>query len=491
MESAELSKEKRVRHCYPRKEVYHRWIHSPMYVYHSRNHAISGKYNFLVVGDIGRNNDFDNIASSWYLLSRTVAIIDRERKRIIINNSFREHAWCVKNALPDDYEKFYTDEDIPSMDILNDDNLLYKTHATYLVKQFTDYYLKPQYHALYGHIKKVYSSVSKIFTTYVRQYKDIEDFVKKYKIKKYAWYKESLVKNYDIRYVARDYSITKHNIDLPSLMKIINRTVFTPKEREILKFKYFYSMYCYGYGIPYNDIIKNYYKEFTSEEASKYFNKRCIYFNPDWIKEYPISFVELVQTVHKANNNRHLAYINECKEKSKKNYEEALAKLKELDKEEYSVNDWREGKIKRARYVEYEEYFNYGREKGWRTVKLSSSRINGFQNIQLKLKNGIITTSNHATVLLDDAIKLYRFFEVCINKEPDNIKFDFNGKNIKVGIYTLRHFIYKGKTTNAGDNLGYKEWVIQIGCHSIWFDDFLDFVKYYKLENEFNIKNIG
>ena len=36
-------KSKRIRHSYPRREVYHRWIHSSEYVYADRNRKISGK----------------------------------------------------------------------------------------------------------------------------------------------------------------------------------------------------------------------------------------------------------------------------------------------------------------------------------------------------------------------------------------------------------------------------------------------------------------
>ena len=51
-------KHERIRHCYPRKEVYHRWIHSPEYVYASGNCQISGKGNYLFLGDIGKKHSY-------------------------------------------------------------------------------------------------------------------------------------------------------------------------------------------------------------------------------------------------------------------------------------------------------------------------------------------------------------------------------------------------------------------------------------------------
>lgn len=31
------------------------------------------------------------------------------------------------------------------------------------------------------------------------------------------------------------------------------------------------------------------------------------------------------------------------------------------------------------------------------------------------------------------------------------------------------------------------DWCIVIGCHYIWYEDILDFIKYYKLEKDFGI----
>ena len=65
MESAELKKEKRVRHCYPRQEVYHRWIHSPEYVYAADGGLISGKFNYLRCHNIGKFVKDEDIKKMW------------------------------------------------------------------------------------------------------------------------------------------------------------------------------------------------------------------------------------------------------------------------------------------------------------------------------------------------------------------------------------------------------------------------------------------
>lgn len=48
------AKHKRIRHAYTRHEVYRHWIESPEYVYVNRNHQISGKEDYLRIGDIGK-----------------------------------------------------------------------------------------------------------------------------------------------------------------------------------------------------------------------------------------------------------------------------------------------------------------------------------------------------------------------------------------------------------------------------------------------------
>lgn len=43
------------------------------------------------------------------------------------------------------------------------------------------------------------------------------------------------------------------------------------------------------------------------------------------------------------------------------------------------------------------------------------------------------------------------------------------------------------KCTNPCENtykdLGYKEWMFRIGCHTLWFDDIKDFARYYNLQD--------
>ena len=66
MESAELKENgKRVRHCFPRQEVYHRWIHDDTYVYSNKRYIVSGKYDWLFAFCLNKNADRNNITYSW------------------------------------------------------------------------------------------------------------------------------------------------------------------------------------------------------------------------------------------------------------------------------------------------------------------------------------------------------------------------------------------------------------------------------------------
>lgn len=84
MEGAEpKTKTKRIRHCYPRQEVYHRFIHDNEYYYSNKAHAISSKGNYLSLGYTFRYKSVEDIEKYWYPDNRIFAVIDRENKRYL------------------------------------------------------------------------------------------------------------------------------------------------------------------------------------------------------------------------------------------------------------------------------------------------------------------------------------------------------------------------------------------------------------------------
>ena len=92
MEGAEpKTKTKRIRHCYPRQEVYHQWIHSPEYVYAANGSIISGKFNYLRCHNIGKFVTDGDIRDIWsYHKMFMLAVIDRDAKRICISRKLQQ-----------------------------------------------------------------------------------------------------------------------------------------------------------------------------------------------------------------------------------------------------------------------------------------------------------------------------------------------------------------------------------------------------------------
>lgn len=121
-----------------------------------------------------------------------------------------------------------------------------------------------------------------------------------------------------------------------------------------------------------------------------------------------------------------------------------------------------------------------------------------FNNIQLRYKKDkinskydFVLTSNNASVSLNQAILMYKLYKnVIANDNPQEgimIKHEFNNRNIKVGLYNLRSIEFRQKQTDNHKLLDKWEYVVIIGCHHIWIDDFMSFVKYYNLEDKFGI----
>lgn len=89
-------KQKRIRHCYPRQEVYHRFIHDNEY-YYNNGHVISSKGNYLSLGDIGRDYGKNIILilrmlillSEYYVLKKVNFVLQiMKRLNIFVMNVF-------------------------------------------------------------------------------------------------------------------------------------------------------------------------------------------------------------------------------------------------------------------------------------------------------------------------------------------------------------------------------------------------------------------
>ena len=511
-------KHERIRHCYPRKEVYHRWIHSSEYVYASGNCQISGKDNYLFVGDIGKYAPINVIENRVDLTGRAFAVIDRDTNRILISDYYHAFAWELLRSLPDEYEVFKCHGSIPRHDILSEKHteLLCKIHLEYVIKNYASRCLYAYYAVLEGKNilhRDINTDISKEAIhsyTIVRKSDDILTFIKKYKIKKYDWYNKTLDPNYKFEvYYPNTYSTIK--ISLPTVKQVITGTVFNKKQIELFKKKYFYTKYCYGSGISFKSVEKYWNKtvapldadsandndsyDLTYAQVKKFFQVNKVYWNDNFYNDNLTIWNDYIILTKQEGYKRKSKHIAESIARSKRNELKVREELKKYADGSY-LKCWRDGKDSHVRnYVEYERFItpnHRNRYGSWITQKLYVNSNNIFNNIQLKLyNNNTIVTSNNASVPIDEAIKCYKLLQTCrekYNKEGQDT-FSFVDQNIRIGIYKLIEIAYTRKYTDDYAPLPITTWLIHIGCHRIWLDDFEDFVHYYHLEEQFGIKH--
>lgn len=491
------TKSKRIRHCYPRQEVYHRFIHSNEYYYSNKAHAISSKGNYIALGDIGKYKTIKDIEDFWYPCNKVFAVINRENKKILVSHKYEYVLHELLNAIPDDFEIFHCTGDIPIYNILSYENIdaLAQIHLQHCIERYTENHLTLFYACLNG--KKILhrnidslidlnKNVSSNNKWRYYEYEEINKFVNKYRVKKKTWYKETLNPKFKLCIYPNSWNwIT---IKLPSIKEILTNTVFSKSQKENFRKLYFYTKYCYGRGIPYKDVDTYFNMSITNDKAIEYCNERHIYLSPDWLIDIK-TWNELISKTKEIEDNSRKKYIDEQIAKSNANYKAALEELRKIESE-YTVNSWREGKTNNGRHsVNYRKYCTsnrYNNSGTWITDTIRSN-CKIFTNTQLKLEGNTIRTSRNATVTLEEGIKMYKMFKIYRTNNPNCISWttsDF-GK-VNVGIYNLRFITYKDKVTDSGVNLGRKEWCIQIGCHSLWLDDIEDFIRYYHLEDKFN-----
>lgn len=507
---------KRIRHAYPRKDVYRHWINSPDYVYVNRTYQISGKEDYLRIGDIGKERSRILIERDVDCGSSAFAVIDRATNRILISDQYPDFTRELLLFLPDEYEVFMCHGSIPCHDILSEERteLLCKTHLEYVIRYYTSRYLCPYYAVLKG--KNVLHSDINFDTNkdavnsriIIHKNDDILTFIKKYKIKQYDWYNKTLDPNYKLNiYYPESYSII--TINLPTVKQLITGNIFSKKQIDLFNKKRFYTKYCYGRGISYKDVDKYWNKtvypldtsstndnisyDLTYGQVTMFLRGNDIYWNDNLYNNSLVTWNDYIVLTKKEEDEREAKYVRENVEKSKQNELKAYEELKKYVGNDY-LKRWRDSiSLDTRNYVEYRKYItpNYINKRGtWVTEKLYVKPSYVFNNIQLKLCNNTIVTSDNAGVPINEAIKCYKLLQSCrekYDKEGQTI-FSFANKNIRIGMFNLIEISYTHKHTNDGTPLPVTTWLIRIACHKIWLDDFEDFVHYYHLEERFGIK---
>lgn len=518
MGSAELNENgKRVKHCFTRKEVMHRFIHSGDYVYSNKSYRTSGKYNWLFALTLNKNADENTITHNWGWeynsnARNCIAVINRDIKAILVNTSFFKRSDELLMSIPDDYQVFLTDNTIANPHIFSTGELAeaIKLHAKYITKAFVNDRLSEFYSVIQGKKLVVHKSVNDVFKRPKNQasynwwykyvnYGTIYDFVKKYNVKKLDWYDTPL---YDILDVENQVDWSKRNwlkVKCPSVKAIITNKVFNKREKLKLEQSYFYGLYCRGYGISRKKLEDCWNDAYNEDKLKALFDKRNIKVDLK-NKTNLISWKDGIKLYARTleSNTKKLLEANIAK--SNNNYNKAIDEYNNIHYAE-RLNSWRDFKSPKfwSTFIEYDSFvvdsYRYGTGH-W--IKSRMYARTKFSNVQLRYrkdknnsKYDIVETSNQAHVTLEQAIKMYKLYKCTIAKDDTKtchiIKHNFNDKHINVGLYNLRAIEYRQKQTDAGKLLDKWEYVVVIGCHHIWIDDFIDFVKYYNLEAEFGI----
>lgn len=483
----------KIRHCYPREEVYHNFIHSPELVYNRSGQLISAKGNYLIKTHKLRDISIGQLEETFgYEKYKVIAIIDRDNKKIIISNKHSCNDYLLYHAIPDDYEIYKCIEEIPRYDILTEENkeLLYKTHLTYETIKFVEYNLIPYHNCLNGKLV-LHCDIRNLYNRNLG-YDGICEFVRKHKIKQYDWYKRILVENHKFEtYYPSSYDVRV--LPVPTIKQIVTKKVFTNKQIDYLIKRLFYTMFCYGKGVSFTDVEVNWNREITLQEAINFFNRKHLYWSKDYDTTDCHTWNDYIRLYSKIDE----SYKDKRRERftieSNKNREAAIQEAAKIRANKYTVEDWKNGASigyngNRIKYRHFVPMFHNNRIGKWEDAYVYINDISQFSNTNLKLEGNNVITSRNARVPLKDAIFCWNAFVRFVGESKNSKSFKAQFNNIYVGIYNLRSFEYLTKVTDDGTSLNYMSWRIQIGCHNLWLEEILDFIKYYHLEDKFDVR---
>lgn len=439
---------KRIRHIFCQREGIHEGIHRDEPGWFESNyhpycfgygyffHRGKGLAEKLTPDYIKDNWDSEN----WYrgLKTSCMAIVDSKRKIAVIKVG-TEYSMAIERGVPENYTIYKVDEDIPVYNITKSKNkkILINMYVKYLIKKYLETFYN-EYKVL-NTISKQIPDHTYISSARAKYLKDIKDLVKKYNrlIPKCKPLCNNII------------YISGYNVGFPSINAILNDNLFDDKQKLYIKKCKFYTKYCLHKDISWKELNKNWSDEYVAEIEAK----------------------------DKADCEAFIKRVEKFKLIAKNNYEESLAKI------DNNINDWRKGdKIQNVKYTDY-----YIDEHNRRITPISRVLINEFSNTQLRLKPGKpswVETSRGAVVPLETAINVFNilYTNYILSGKTE---FTFSYNQFRIGSFCVSRCMYIDKfadNLNVG-KLGKEEWVFNIGCHRLWFDDIKDFARYYNLQD--------
>lgn len=485
----------RSKRSYKRNEIIHAWVHkkkdAPEVIYYKDSRR---SYNCVVgIGDyLFKGNKIDNTLDSvlkyWSGRNTCAAIINRKNKEAILYYESPLY-YDVISSIPEDWT-VYTSLSCLKKDILNEsEEVKLKLHAEYLIHELYKWF-QHEFVVLNSNKKLYY------YENVDRLYDDRKSFIEftnwciDKELYKYGWFDKVI--NEPIAYhIYHGWSYKKSIEVIPKSVKdITNREIFSSEQIKELKFRAFYTQYCYGKGISLKEVRKRYHTVFVPEKDidNKYPISKEVYKDCDSWVSYVIARSKVLDAMERDVERKRI-------ETNKRNREEALKNINYTNQ----AAKWRQG----VNITTYISYYAWRKDKGHWEYKEVREYTNGIENTQLKLvipfntAARFIYTSRGCSVPYHDAVCLFRTFKYVIDKHKDEEEFEmkFSDKNIMCGYYKLLR-IFKGHKfkdnqisipPSSREYLDKVDWCIVIGCHYIWYEDILDFIKYYKLEKDFGI----
>lgn len=478
-------------------EGLHHFVHSADLVIHNERKHCSyvGFGNFLYAIKT-RLKDIGDVTDPYrYHIGRgdyCIAVIDREKKRICISDR-HYHTYYLKQAVPDDWEVTYVNGSVKAFYLLGKTNNYYfcKAVCEWIVdKVVSDY--SDEYAVLYKYKQTINKDIC--VPNIGNEHKEtIKLLLDKYNLAEFWFYKEAITDNVFVDYYQgwrkKFFSLTK----VPTIEEIYENRIFSKDEKLYIIQRKFYTDFCRGFGISFSDVVKHWEDKDGMSVLMPVLANKYEHLKPNW-KE---AIIANARQQDACGEN----FVIRSNAESKENKDKAIF---DYITKNYGSNDlltaWRENEVKVPFNVTYKRYqvSNHNTKGRYITGRWidKTERICTlpFYYVQLKYDadKEIITTSKGAKVRLNDAVMLWKLFKQTINqyskvnnKYNNYIAIHLADKNIKCGLYPVTGIYFNMKNKNNDNGVGYYSWNVVIGCHTIWIDDFINFIKYYKLQKYF------
>lgn len=444
-----------------------------------------------------RLKDISNREDAWlYHMGRgdyCIAVIDREKKRICISDR-HYHTYYLKQAVPDDWEVTYINGSVKAFYLLGKSNnyAFCKAVCEWIVNKFVATYAE-EYAVLYKHKQTINRDIC--IPAIGNEFKEtIKLLIENYHLDLYWFYKEEpITKTVYVEYYQgwrkKFFVLTK----VPTIEEIYENKVFSKDEQTYIIQRKFYTDFCRGCGVSFKDVVEHWEDKDGMSVLMPVLINKYEHLKPNW-KE---AIIANARQQDACGEN----FVIRSNAESKENRDKAiLAHIADNTGINDLLTAWRENGIKVPFTVTYKKYKVTNHPSKGRYVcarwvdKKETIYSLPFKYIQLKYDadKETIITSKGAKVRLNDAILLWKVYKQTLKsgnvetRSPHNdfIAMHLANKNIKCGIYNVTG-IYRNLKRHDATNTLYYEWNVIIGCHTIWIDDFINFIEYYKLQKYF------